>query len=85
MGIWFAAQQQVVTLFNLLKRISVVVPAHMTKSASARSQSYSTSPRDVESNLRSHGNVTTINDLGPRIKGVRLEWDVVATTKSNSA
>ena len=37
MGIWFAAQQQVVTLFNLLKRISVVVPAHMTKSASARS------------------------------------------------
>lgn len=85
MGIWFAAQQQVVTLFNLLKRVCVVVPAHMTKSASARSHSDSTSPREAESNLRSYGNVTTVNDFGPRIKWVRLEWDVVATTKSNSA
>jgi hypothetical protein len=67
MGIWFAAQQQVVTLFNLLKRISVVVPAHMTKSASARStHSDPTRPHEKwKSNLRSHGNVTTVDDLGP--------------------
>jgi hypothetical protein len=35
-------------------------------------------------NLRRNWDVATVNDLSPGVERVRLEWDVVSATKSDS-
>ena len=77
-GVGGAGKEQVVTLFDLLEGVGVVVSDihtsvfHVQETAAVYNE-----------NLRGNGNVTAVDYFGPGIEWVRFEWDVVAATKSH--
>lgn len=72
-------QDRIVALFHLLDGIRIVVPA-------ARDRCISEQRRWLcrkDNPSRSHGDIPTVNDLGPVVEGVRIEGDVVAAAETN--
>lgn len=77
MGVRCAAQQEVMAFLNLLERKGVivsVVTSVLFFVATVHPQ-----------HSRSNWNISTVDDLGPRVERVCLQWDVVSATKSNPA
>ena len=72
-----AAQEEVVALLDLLECVGVVIPNPNNQ--------LSFPMLYIRLRLRCNRNVTAVNNLGPGVERVRLEWDVVAATKSNPA
>lgn len=45
--------------------------------------SASTSPCNGTIDVRSHGNIATVQHLGPAVERVRVEWNVVSTAETH--
>lgn len=77
MGVGRTTQEKVVALLNLLERKSVVVTVVLSVFLSFIAE--------IDLYSRGDWNISTVNDLCPRVEWVCFQWNIVSATKSNPA